>query len=97
VHNMPSAPTNPIKEIIREIHQVHVPIQPAPQPQSEETARLIAALNQAVAQNQNLVGFAQRMGFSMDQLVALLKAQLKRPEEAMVSSPPGPPPPPPGG
>ncbi len=96
VHNMPPAPTNPIKEIIREIHQVHVP-QPAPQsqPQSEDTARLIAALSQAVAQNQNLVGLAQRMGLSMDQLVALLRAQLKRPEEAMVSSPPGPPPPPP--
>ena len=79
VHNMPQAPTNPIKEIIREIHQVHVP-QPAPQPpQSEDTARLIAALGQAVAQNQNLVGFAQKMGLSMDQLVALLRAQLKRP------------------
>ena len=98
MHNMPPAPTNPIKEIIREIHQVHVP-QPAPQPQpqSEDTARLIAALGQAVAQNQNLVGFAQKMGLSMDQLVALLRAQLKRPEEAMMSSPPGPPPPPSGG
>ena len=61
VHNMPPAPTNPIKEIIREIHQVHVP-QPAqqPQPQSEDTARLIAALSQAVAQNVTSLGSRRR-------------------------------------
>jgi hypothetical protein len=100
IQNLPAAPTNPLREIIREIHQVQAPAPPpvAPRP-SEETAGLIAALSQAVAQNQNLVAFAHRMGMNMDQLVALMRAQLRGGGggEVAASSSSGPPPPPPGG
>ena len=101
IQNMPAPPTNPMREIIREIHQVQQPAPPpvAPQP-SEETARLIAALNQAVANNQNLSAFAERMGMNMNQLVALMRAQLQAGGgggEVAASSSSGPPPPPPGG
>jgi hypothetical protein len=104
IQNMPAPPTNPMREIIREIHQVQTPAPPpvAPQP-SEETARLIATLNQAVAQNQNLSAFAERMGMNMNQLVALMRAQLQagggpgRGGEVAASSSSGQPPPPPGG
>jgi hypothetical protein len=101
IQNMPAPPTNPMREIIREIHQVQTPAPPpvAPQP-SEETARLIATLNQAVAQNQNLSAFAERMGMNMNQLVALMRAQLQAGGgggEVAASSSSGQPPPPPGG
>ena len=101
IQNMPAPPTNPMREIIREIHQVQTPAPPpvAPQP-SEETARLIATLNQAVAQNQNLSAFAERMGMNMNQLVALMRAQLQEGGgggEVAASSSSGQPPPPPGG
>ena len=102
IQNMPAPPTNPMREIIREIHQVQQPAPPpvAPQP-SEETARLITALNQAVANNQNLSAFAERMGMNMNQLVALMRAQLQAGggggEVAASSSSGQPPPPPPGG
>ena len=98
IQNLPPPPTTPMKEIIREIHQIREVAPPpvAPRP-SEETAGLIAALSQAVAQNQNLVAFAQRMGMNMDQLVALMRAQLRGAgtEVAASSSSTQPPPPPP--
>ena len=98
IQNLPAPPTNPMREIIREIHQVQQPAPPpvAPRP-SEETAGLIAALSQAVAQNQNLAAFAERMGMNMNQLVALMRAQLRGGGggEVAASSSSGQPPPPP--
>ncbi len=76
---------NSVKEIIREFQQVMVPTL-APQPPPQDNSQLIAALQQAVAHNQDLGRFAQEIGMSMHQLVAFMKAQ---------PSQPGPPPPPP--
>ena len=97
---------NPIKEIIREFHQIITPTPlpqvPARQDESLINAQLIQALQQAMARNENLALMAQHMGMTMNQFVEYMKAQLRRPEESASSSsssgrqpPPQPPPPPP--
>lgn len=91
--------TNPVKEIIKEFHQVMYPT-PVPVPvQNNDNAQLIATLQQAMAQNQDLGKIAQQMGMSMTQLVEFMRGQKKQDDIPASSStqprPPPPPPPPP--
>ena len=70
---------NPIKEIIREFHQVTVPA-PLPAMQQDQSG-LIQALNQAVANNRDLTQFAHQMGISMRQMIDLMNSQVARPAQ----------------
>ena len=100
--------TNPIKEIVKEIH--HVIHQPPPIPVVPQTnpiliqtpvqdnTHLIQVLEQALARNQNLEQLASQMGLSLQQITQLLAHKDKpKPDEIMTSysSSSGYPPPPP--
>ena len=76
---------NPIKEIIREFHQVMVPT-PVPAPQ-QDNSQLIQALNQAVANNRDMARFAHDMGMSMQQLMQLMNNQLAKQRSEVLPQP----------
>jgi hypothetical protein len=69
---------NPIKEIVREIHQpvpIHVPV---PQVIQDNSPQMIQALHEAVAQNKSMGQIAIQLGMSMEQLFAFMKNQVRQ-------------------
>ena len=89
---------DPIKEIVREFHQVMYPT-PIPVPQAQDNTQLIIALQQAMARNEDLSNVAQQMGLTMGQFVEFMRSQMQnaqpKPEISVTSSSSDMPPPPP--
>ena len=91
---------NPIKEVVREFHQVIHPPQLIQTPVPYDNPALIAALEQAMMRNTNLEKIASQMGLSLEQIAQILSQKDKKPPEMVSASsssgqPPPPPPPPP--
>ena len=91
---------NPIKEVVKEFHQVIHSPQLIQTPVPYDNPVLIAALEQAMMRNTNLEKIASQMGLSLEQIAQILAQKDKKPPPEMVSvssssQPPPPPPPPP--
>ena len=87
---------NPIKEVVREFHQVIHPPQLIQTPVPYDNPALIAALEQAMMRNTNLEKIASQMGLSLEQIAQILSQKDKKPPEMVsASSSSGQPPPPP--
>ena len=90
---------NPIKEVVREFHQVIHSPQLIQTPVPYDNPALIAALEQAMMRNTNLEKIASQMGLSLEQIAQILAQKDKKPPEVVSASsssgqPPPPPPPP---
>ena len=87
---------NPIKEVVREFHQVIHSPQLIQTPVPYDNPALVAALEQAMMRNTNLEKLASQMGLSLEQIAHLLAQKDKKPPEMVsASSSSGQPPPPP--
>ncbi len=73
---------NPIKEIIREFHQVMAP-QPIPAMQ-QDNSELTRALNEAVAANRDMAKVAHEWGLTIRQMIELMNNQLARPDKQVL-------------
>ncbi len=72
---------NPLKEILREFHQV---MTPSPIPAMQQDQGLIQALNQAVANNRDMARFAHQMGMTNAALIELMNSQVARPAQQVL-------------
>ena len=73
----------PLREVVKEYYQVANPT-PVPQPQ-QDNSQLVAALNQAVAQNADLRSFAQQAGLTIQQFAEAMREQ-QRPNQTFTQT-----------
>ena len=70
---------NPTKEIIRELHQVHVAV-------PQQDPQVLSLLQQAMSSNQNMAAYAQQMGMTIVQFMAWARGQMNSQTQAAPAS-----------